>query len=149
MIQTHIHAGLFDQNCLNALWLSHVCVPMTTNISDQGNHRCRNLVSRTAKNKTLHKTIPKALVSIVVLEIRFHCCKIVQGLCRIFATGMFQTSSKCYDRAVLLWSRSSVLATTLPNKKGSWVLGLQGSVAKIMQNPVYFSCPEQEEWVVA
>ena len=49
---------------------------------------------------------------------------------------MFQTSSKCYDRAVLLWSRPIVLATTLPNKEGSWVLGLQGSVAKILQNPV-------------
>ena len=49
---------------------------------------------------------------------------------------MFQTSSKCYDRALLLWSRSIVLATTLPNKEGSWVLGLQGSVAKILQNPV-------------
>ena len=24
---------------------------------------------------------------------------------------------------------------TLPNKEGSWVLGLQGSVAKILQNP--------------
>ena len=58
------------------------------------------------------------------------------GFCRIFATGMFQTSSKCYDRAVLLWSRPIVLATTLPNKEGSWVLGLQGSVAKILQNPV-------------
>ena len=43
---------------------------------------------------------------------------------------------KMYDRAVLLWSRSIVLATTLPNKEGSWVLGLQGSVAKILQNPV-------------
>ena len=54
---------------------------------------------------------------------------------------MFQTSSKCYDRAVLPWSRPSVLATTLPNKEGSWVLGLQGSVAKILQNPVYhFFC---------
>ena len=42
------------------------------------------------------------------------------GFCRIFATGMFQTSSKCYDRAVLLWSRPIVLATTLPNKEGSW-----------------------------
>ena len=28
------------------------------------------------------------------------------------------------------------VATTLPNKEGSWVLGLQGSVAKILQNPV-------------
>ena len=28
------------------------------------------------------------------------------------------------------------MATTLPNKEGSWVLGLQGSVAKILQNPV-------------
>ena len=44
------------------------------------------------------------------------------GFCRIFATGMFQTSSKCYDRAVLLWSRPIVLL---------------GSVAKILQNPVY------------
>ena len=43
------------------------------------------------------------------------------GFCRIFATGKFQTSSKCYDRAVLLWSRPIVLATTLPNKEGSWV----------------------------
>ena len=51
---------------------------------------------------------------------------------------MFQTSSKCYDRAVLLWSRPIVLATTLPNKEGSWVLGLQGSVAKILQNPVLY-----------
>ena len=49
---------------------------------------------------------------------------------------MFQTSSKCYDRAVLLWFRPIVLATTLPNKEGSWVLGLQGSVANILQNPV-------------
>ena len=49
---------------------------------------------------------------------------------------MFQTSSKCYYRAVLLWSRPIVLATTLPNKEGSWVLGLHGSVAKILQNPV-------------
>ena len=49
---------------------------------------------------------------------------------------MFQTSSKCYDRAVLLWSMPIVLATALPNKEGSWVLGLQGSVAKILQNPV-------------
>ena len=49
---------------------------------------------------------------------------------------MFQTSSNCYDRAVLLWSRPIVLATTLPNKEGSGVLGLQGSVAKILQNPV-------------
>ena len=53
------------------------------------------------------------------------------GFCRIFAIGMFQTSSKCYDRAVLLWSRP--LATTLPKGR---VLGLQGSVAKILQNPV-------------
>ena len=59
------------------------------------------------------------------------------GFCIIFATGMFQTSSKYYDRAVLLWSRPIVLATTLPNKEGSWVLGLQGSVAKILQNPVW------------
>ena len=59
------------------------------------------------------------------------------GFCRIFATGMFQTSSNCYDRAVLLWSRPIVLATTLPNKEGSGVLGLQRSVAKILQNPVY------------
>ena len=36
---------------------------------------------------------------------------------------MFQTSSKCY---VLLWSRPIVLATALPNKEGSWVLGLRG-----------------------
>ena len=43
------------------------------------------------------------------------------GFCRIFATGMFQTSSKCYDRTVFLWSRPIVLATTLPNKEGSWV----------------------------
>ena len=41
--------------------------------------------------------------------------------CRIFATGMFQTSSNCYDRAVLLWSMPIVLATALPNKEGSWV----------------------------
>ena len=33
-----------------------------------------------------------------------------------------------------------VLATTLPNKEGSWVLGLQGSVAKILQNPVRAVC---------
>ena len=34
----------------------------------------------------------------------------------------------------MLWSRPIVLATTLPNKEGSWVL------AKILQNPVlYFS----------
>ena len=66
------------------------------------------------------------------------------GFCRIFATGMFQTSSKCYDRAVLLWSRSIVLATTLPNKEGSWVLGLQGSVAKILQNPVCRSIATQQ-----
>ena len=57
------------------------------------------------------------------------------GFCRIFATRMFQTSSKCYDRAVLLWSRPIVLATTLPNKEGSWVLGLQGSVAKDSAKP--------------
>ena len=63
-------------------------------------------------------------------------CTYGTGFCRIFATGMFQTSSKCYDRAVLLWSRPIVLATTLPNKEGYWVLGLQGSVAKILQNPV-------------
>ena len=30
------------------------------------------------------------------------------GFCRIFATRMFQTSSKCYDRAVFLWSRPIV-----------------------------------------
>ena len=59
--------------------------------------------------------------------------KLCTGFCRIFAAGMFQTS---YDRAVLLWSRPIVLATTLPNKEGSWVLGLEGSVAKILQNPV-------------
>ena len=28
--------------------------------------------------------------------------------------------------------------TTLPNKEGSWVLGLQGSVAKILQNPLLY-----------
>ena len=42
-----------------------------------------------------------------------------------------------YDRAILLWSRPIVLATTtlllLPNKEWSWVLP---SVAKILQNPV-------------
>ena len=32
--------------------------------------------------------------------------------------------------------RTPPRATTLPNKEGSWVLGLQGSVAKILQNPV-------------
>ena len=53
------------------------------------------------------------------------------------ATGMFQTSSKCYDRAVLLCSRPIVLATTLPNKEeGSRVLG---PVAKILQNPVPYN----------
>ena len=61
--------------------------------------------------------------------------KSVTGFCKISATGMFQTSSKCNDRAVLLWSRSIVLATTLPNKEGSWVLGLQ---AKILQNHVLY-----------
>ena len=40
------------------------------------------------------------------------------GYCRIFATGMFQTSSKCYDRAVLLLSRPIVL---FQNKEKSWV----------------------------
>ena len=62
------------------------------------------------------------------------------GFCRIFATAMFQTSSKCYDRAVFLWSRPIVLATTLPNKEGSWVLGLEGSVAKILQNLYWVQC---------
>ena len=39
-----------------------------------------------------------------------------------FVESLQQECSKpAYDRAVLLWSRSIVLATTLPNKEGSWV----------------------------
>ena len=67
------------------------------------------------------------MVSLLLCKLwfRLYIAKVSTGFCRIFATGM-----------VLLWSRPIVLATTLPNKEGSGVLGLQGSVAKILQNPV-------------
>ena len=78
----------------------------------------KSLISKT----TVDLTQSFVKFGFAVLDV---CCKIsaicCTGFCRIFATGMFQTSSKCYDRAVLLWSRPIVLATTLPNKEGSWV----------------------------
>ena len=87
--------------------------------------------------------IRKGLGSWVFKVLLQRFCK---TLYRIFATGMFQTSSKCYDRAVLVWSRPIVLVTILPNKEGSWVLGLQGSVAKILQT-LYPTC-KTLEWGV-
>ena len=61
------------------------------------------------------------------------------GFCRIFVTGM-PAQNAMIELYCMLWSRPIVLATTLPNiNKDRWVLGLQGSVAKILQNPVQYN----------
>ena len=66
-----------------------------------------------------------------------------RGLCIIIRSErgeenvLIHLAGICPDNDYVLQNLCNKKLLLLPNKEGSWVLGLQGSVAKILQNPVY------------